>query len=57
MILKVYQSGCGAESFFKDEFSVLKLTDSIYCSRWVDYLDNLVIDHFLFPNTAYNLIL
>jgi len=48
----------GAEQrvFTKDEKNVYKLNDSIYYSTWVDYLHNLLLNNFFFPDTAYQLL-
>jgi hypothetical protein len=48
----------GAEQkvYLKDENSVLKLNDSIYYEFWLDYLNNLLLNNYFFPDTAYELI-
>jgi hypothetical protein len=48
----------GAEQkvYLKDSESVLKLNDSIYYNSWRDYLYNLLLHNFFFPDTAYDLI-
>lgn len=48
----------GAEQkvYLKDAENVLKLNDAIYYSSWKDYLYNLILHNFFFPDTAYNLI-
>ncbi|WP_294301905.1 hypothetical protein [uncultured Chryseobacterium sp.] len=48
----------GAEQkvYLKDENSVLKLNDSIYYESWLDYLNNLLLNNYFFPDTAYELI-
>ncbi|MGQ7946586.1 putative polyvalent protein kinase domain-containing protein [Flavobacterium sp. WC2509] len=40
----------------QDEFQVLKLNDSIYYSSWEDYFNNLLLNNFFFPDTAYQLV-
>ncbi len=40
----------------QDEFTVFKLNDSIYYLSWVDYLNNLLLNNFFFPDTAYKLV-
>ena len=40
----------------QDEFAVLKLNDSIYYSSWEDYFNNLLLNNFFFPDTAYQLV-
>jgi len=48
----------GAEQkvYLKDGKSVLKLNDAIYYESWLDYLNNLLLNNFFFPDTAYNLL-
>lgn len=48
----------GAEQrvYLKDSEHVLKLNDAIYYSYWVDYLNNLLLHNYFFPDTAYELI-
>ena len=48
----------GAEQkvYVKDNNKVLKLNDSIYYSFWEDYFNNLLLNNYFFPETAYNLI-
>jgi hypothetical protein len=48
----------GAEQkvFVKDVQKVLKLNDSIYYEFWEDYLHNLLLNNYFFPETAYHLI-
>jgi hypothetical protein len=47
----------GAEQkvFLKDGEHVLKLNDSIYYSTWKEYLCNLLLHNYFFPDTAYEL--
>lgn len=47
----------GAEQrvYIKDEKTVLKLNDSIYYLNWLDYLYNLLLNNYFFPDTAYQL--
>lgn len=40
----------------QDEFTVFKLNDSIYYSSWEDYFNNLLLNNFFFPDTAYQLV-
>lgn len=42
--------------FLKNEFEVLKLNDSIYYNSWRDYLQNLLLNNYFFPDTAYQLL-
>lgn len=47
----------GAEQrvYIKDERTVLKLNDTIYYATWLDYFDNLLLNNYFFPDTAYQL--
>lgn len=47
----------GAEQrvFIKDDKTVCKLNDAIYYSSWLDYLNNLLLNNYFFPDTAYTL--
>jgi hypothetical protein len=40
----------------EDAKHVIKLNDTIFYAYWEDYLHNLLIHNFLFPETAYSLI-
>ena len=48
----------GAEQkvYLKDTEYVLKLNDRIYYNSWKDYLYNLLLHNYFFPDTAYELI-
>ena len=48
----------GAEQkvYLKDSDHVVKLNDSIYYTSWKDYLFNLLLHNFFFPDTAYDLM-
>mgnify|MGYP003574913560 CR=1 FL=1 len=48
----------GAEQrvFLNNEFEVLKLNDGIYYSSWKEYLQNLLLNNYFFPDTAYELL-
>jgi hypothetical protein len=48
----------GAEQrvYIKDKRKVLKLNDSIYYESWLDYFNNLLLNNYFFPDTAYNLL-
>ena len=48
----------GAEQkvYLKDGKSVLKLNDAIYYISWIDYLHNLLLNNYFFPDTAYQLL-
>lgn len=54
--LNLYISeGAEQKVYLKDEDEVYKLNDSIYYISWVDYFDNLLLNNYFFPDTAYNL--
>lgn len=40
----------------KDTEHVLKLNDAIFYTSWKDYIFNLLLHNFFFPDTAYDLI-
>ena len=48
----------GAEQlvYLKDQRRVIKLNDSIYYTSWEDYFNNLLLNNYFFPDTAYELI-
>jgi len=48
----------GAEQkvYLKDCRSVIKLNDAIYYLSWIDYLTNLLLNNYFFPDTAYKLL-
>ena len=48
----------GAEQkvYIKSDKSVLKLNDGIYYLSWIDYLHNLLLHNYFFPDTAYELL-
>jgi hypothetical protein len=47
----------GAEQkvYIENEKTVLKLNDTIYYNSWLDYFDNLLLNNYFFPDTAYQL--
>ena len=49
-------SGAEQRVFIKNSRKVLKLNDGIYYASWVDYLNNLLLNNYFFPDTAYNLV-
>ncbi len=49
-------SGAEQRVFIKNTRQVLKLNDSIYYASWVDYFNNLLLNNYFFPDTAYNLV-
>lgn len=48
----------GAEQrvFIQNKNKVLKLNDSIYYLSWLDYFNNLLLNNYFFPDTAYKLL-
>ncbi len=48
----------GAEQrvYLKDCKHVLKLNDAIYYTSWLDYLHNLLLHNYFFPDTAYRFL-
>jgi hypothetical protein len=49
-------SGAEQKVYLHNEFKVIKLNDAIYYATWDDYLNNLLLNNFFFPDTAYQLI-
>jgi hypothetical protein len=49
-------SGAEQRVFIKDNYKVLKLNDSIYYASWLDYFNNLLLNNYFFPDTAYKLV-
>jgi hypothetical protein len=48
----------GAEQkvYLKDGKTVIKLNDAIFYSTWIDYFNNLLLNNYFFPDTAYQLL-
>ncbi len=48
----------GAEQkvYLKDGKNVIKLNDAIYYNSWIDYFNNLLLNNYFFPDTAYHLL-
>ncbi|MBW1655350.1 putative polyvalent protein kinase domain-containing protein [Flavobacterium quisquiliarum] len=51
-----FSSGAEQLVYLKDERKVLKLNDSIYYASWEDYFNNLLLNNYFFPDTAYELL-
>lgn len=49
-------SGAEQRVYLRDSKYVLKLNDAVYYSTWLDYLYNLLLNNYFFPDTAYRLI-
>ncbi|OYU96630.1 MAG: hypothetical protein CFE21_08815 [Bacteroidetes bacterium B1(2017)] len=55
--LTLYVSeGAEQKVYLKNSESVFKLNDAIYYGCWRDYLINLLLHNFFFPDTAYKLL-
>ncbi|WP_291285989.1 hypothetical protein [Flavobacterium sp.] len=51
-----FSSGAEQLVYLKDERKVLKLNDTIYYTSWEDYFNNLLLNNYFFPDTAYKLL-
>lgn len=49
-------SGAEQKVYLHNEFQVFKLNDSIYYLSWEDYFNNLLLNNYFFPDTAYQLV-
>jgi hypothetical protein len=49
-------SGAEQKVYLYNKRKVIKLNDSIYYETWTDYFNNLLLNNFFFPDTAYQLI-
>jgi hypothetical protein len=49
-------SGAEQRVYLHNEFQVFKLNDSIYYLSWEDYFNNLLLNNYFFPDTAYQLV-
>ncbi|PXY45891.1 putative polyvalent protein kinase domain-containing protein [Flavobacterium hydrophilum] len=49
-------SGAEQKVYLQNKLKVVKLNDSIYYECWEDYLNNLLLNNYFFPDTAYQLI-
>ena len=49
-------SGAEQKVYLLDKYKVIKLNDSIYYETWLDYFNNLLLNNFFFPDTAYQLV-
>lgn len=49
-------SGAEQKVYLQNKHKVIKLNDSIYYESWQDYFNNLLLNNFFFPDTAYQLI-
>ncbi|MCF8275759.1 MAG: hypothetical protein K9J17_03410 [Flavobacteriales bacterium] len=53
---KYVSEGAEQKVYLRDSEHVLKLNDAIYFETWRDYLRNLLLHNYFFPDTAYELI-
>jgi Serine/Threonine/Tyrosine Kinase found in polyvalent proteins len=49
-------SGAEQKVYLHNQFKVFKLNDAIYYLSWEDYFNNLLLNNFFFPDTAYELV-
>jgi hypothetical protein len=49
-------NGAEQKVYLHNEYKVFKLNDSIYYFSWEDYFNNLLLNNFFFPDTAYQLV-
>jgi Serine/Threonine/Tyrosine Kinase found in polyvalent proteins len=49
-------SGAEQKVYLFDKYKVIKLNDSIYYETWQDYFNNLLLNNYFFPDTAYELV-
>ncbi len=49
-------SGAEQKVYLHNEFQVFKLNDAIYYLSWEDYFNNLLLNNYFFPDTAYKLV-
>jgi hypothetical protein len=49
-------SGAEQKVYLYNKHKVIKLNDSIYYETWTDYFNNLLLNNYFFPDTAYQLI-
>jgi len=53
---KYVSEGAEQKVYLKNGKTVLKLNDAIYYISWIDYLHNLLLHNYFFPDTAYKLL-
>jgi Serine/Threonine/Tyrosine Kinase found in polyvalent proteins len=49
-------SGAEQKVYLYNQQKVIKLNDGIYYETWLDYFNNLLLNNYFFPDTAYQLI-
>ena len=55
-ITSFISSGAEQKVYLHNEYQVFKLNDAIYYSSWEDYFNNLLLNNYFFPDTAYQLV-
>ena len=55
-ITNYVSEGAEQKVYLNDSKNVIKLNDGIFYTSWEDYLNNLLLHNFFFPDTAYDLI-
>jgi hypothetical protein len=55
-IAQYISEGAEQKVYLSDDNYVLKLNDGIFYTSWEDYLNNLLLHNFFFPDTAYELL-
>ncbi|WP_238592914.1 putative polyvalent protein kinase domain-containing protein [Chryseobacterium kwangjuense] len=48
-------AGAEQKVYLLNKYKVIKLNDAIYYEKWLDYLNNLLLNNHFFPDTAYRL--
>ncbi|MES2285673.1 MAG: hypothetical protein V4547_08290 [Bacteroidota bacterium] len=57
VVIENYVSeGAEQKVYLKDGKNVIKLNDAIFYNSWEDYLNNLLLHNYFFPDTAYQLL-
>jgi hypothetical protein len=51
-----FSQGAEQKVYIKDDKTVYKLNDAIYYESWLDYFNNLLLNNYFFPDTAYSFI-
>lgn len=49
-------AGAEQKVYIQNNRKVLKLNDAIYYISWIDYFNNLLLNNYFFPDTAYQLV-
>ena len=55
-ISKFVSAGAEQKVYLYNKHKVIKLNDSIYYETWEDYCNNLLLNNYFFPDTAYQLL-